>query len=81
MDDEVSCTVALLHDVIEDTNLAFADLEKIFPAQVVDIVRLLTHDENIDYFDYIWEIKTRPCLKNKSCTRNQVMRSYEHETI
>ncbi len=23
----------------------------------------------------------RPCLKNKSCTRNQVMRSYEHETI
>ncbi|WP_130850672.1 leucine-rich repeat protein [Intestinimonas timonensis] len=24
---------------------------------------------------------TRPCLKNKSCTRNQVMRSYEHETI
>ena len=25
--------------------------------------------------------RIRPCLKNKSCTRNQVMRSYEHETI
>ena len=25
--------------------------------------------------------KIRPCLKNKSYTRNQVMRSYEHETI
>ena len=25
--------------------------------------------------------EVRPCLKNKSCTRNQVMRSYEHETI
>ena len=25
--------------------------------------------------------KARPCLKNKSCTRNQVMRSYGHETI
>ena len=24
---------------------------------------------------------TRPCLKNKSCTINQVMRSYEHETM
>lgn len=60
MDDEISCTVALLHDVIEDTDLTFADLEQIFPAQVVEIVRLLTHDENIDYFDYIREIKTNP---------------------
>jgi (p)ppGpp synthase/HD superfamily hydrolase len=60
MDDEVSCTVALLHDVIEDTELTLADLEQIFPAQVVEIVRLLTHDENIDYFDYIREIKTNP---------------------
>jgi len=58
MDDEVGCTVALLHDVIEDTNLTFADLEQIFPTQVVEIVRLLTHDENVDYFDYIREIKT-----------------------
>ncbi len=58
MDNEVSCTVALLHDVIEDTNLTFADLEQIFPTQVVEIVRLLTHDETIDYFDYIREVKT-----------------------
>lgn len=60
MDDEVSCTVSLLHDVIEDTELTLADLEQIFPAQVVEIVRLLTHDENIDYFDYIREIKKNP---------------------
>ena len=60
MDDEISCTVALLHDVVEDTDLSFAGLEQIFPAQVVEIVRLLTHDENNDYFDYIWEIKTNP---------------------
>ena len=58
MDDEVSCTVALLHDVVEDTHLTLSDLEQIFPTQVVEIVRLLTHDEGIDYFDYIRKIKT-----------------------
>ena len=60
MDDEISCTVALLHDVVEDTDLSFAGLEQIFPAQVVEIVRLLTHDEGVDYFDYIREIKKNP---------------------
>ena len=60
MDDEVSCTVALLHDIVEDTPITLSDLEQIFPAQVVEIVRLLTHDENIDYFDYIREIKKNP---------------------
>ena len=63
MDDEVSCTVALLHDVVEDTPITFSDLEQIFPAQVVETVRLLTHDENIDYFDYIREIKKNPIAK------------------
>ena len=60
MDDEISCAAALLHDIVEDTELTLADLEKIFPAQVVEIVRLLTHNEKIDYFDYIREIKTDP---------------------
>ena len=58
MDDEISCTVALLHDVVEDTSITFADLEQIFPKQVVEIVMLLTHDEKVDYFDYIQNIKT-----------------------
>ena len=60
MDDEISCTVALLHDVVEDTPITLSDLEQTFPTQVVEIVRLLTHDENIDYFDYIREIKKNP---------------------
>ena len=60
MDDEVSCTVALLHDVVEDTPITLSNLQQIFPAQVVEIVRLLTHNENVDYFDYIREIKKNP---------------------
>ena len=58
MDDEISCTVALLHDVVEDTSITFVDLEQMFPKQVVEIVMLLTHDEKVDYFEYIRKIKT-----------------------
>ena len=60
MDDEIACTVALLHDVVEDTSLTFGDLEQRFPAEVIEAVKLLTHDENTDYFDYIRKIKTNP---------------------
>ena len=58
MEDEISCTVALLHDVVEDTSITFADLEQMFPKQVVEIIMLLTHDEKVDYFEYIRKIKT-----------------------
>lgn len=58
MDDEISCTVALLHDVVEDTSITFADLKQMFPKQVVEIIMLLTHDEKVDYFEYIRKIKT-----------------------
>ena len=58
MDDEISCTVALLHDVVEDTSITLDDLEQMFPKQVVEIVMLLTHDEKVDYFESIRKIKT-----------------------
>lgn len=58
MDDEISCTVALLHDAVEDTSITLDDLEQMFPKQVVEIVMLLTHDEKVDYFEYIRKIKT-----------------------
>ncbi len=47
MDDEISCTVALLHDVVEDISITLVGLEKKFPKQVVEIVQLLTHDEKL----------------------------------
>jgi len=46
MDDEISCTVALLHDVVEDTSITLDDLEQMFPKQVVEIIMLLTHTED-----------------------------------
>lgn len=57
MDDEVTCIVALLHDVVEDTKVTFTDLEKEFSKEIVDILRLLTHDKNTDYMEYIEKIK------------------------
>ena len=58
MDDEISCTVALLHDVVEDTDLTIEDLEQEFPESVTEIIKLLTHEKGVDYFDYVRKIKT-----------------------
>ena len=58
MYDELSCTVALLHDVVEDTTITLEDLAKEFPPEVVEAVDLLTHKAGVDYFDYIRAIRT-----------------------
>ena len=68
MDEEISCCAALLHDVVEDTQLTLDDLRKEFPEEVVEVVALLTHDDsaeynNTDYFSYIEKIKTNPIAK------------------
>jgi len=63
MDDEISCTIALLHDVVEDTDETIQDLEKEFPKQVTDALKLLTHDKSEDYFTYVKRIKINPYAK------------------
>ena len=60
MTDEVSVCVALLHDVVEDTGLTFADLEREFPPEVTDALRLLTHEKGTDYFDYVRALRGNP---------------------
>lgn len=63
MDDEISCCAALLHDVVEDTDVTMEDLTREFPAQVIDVLKLLTHDDDVPYFDYVREIKKHPVAK------------------
>lgn len=60
MDDEISCCVALLHDTVEDTDITFADLEKDFPPAVLNALKLLTHEKQMPYFDYVRAIRTNP---------------------
>lgn len=63
METEEECIVALLHDTVEDTNITFEVLEKEFSATIIEALKLLTHDESIDYFDYVRNLKSNPIAK------------------
>lgn len=46
-----------LHDVVEDTDVTFNDLlEQGVDEDIVDALRLLTHDKGTDYYDYVQHI-------------------------
>ena len=60
MDDEISCCVALLHDVVEDTHVTLEQLAREFPEEVITVLKLLTHDDAVPYFDYVRAIKSNP---------------------
>ena len=60
MEDEISCCAALLHDVAEDTSVTMCELESQFPKEVTDVLRLLTHEDDTDYFGYIRAIRANP---------------------
>lgn len=61
MTDEAMTCVALLHDVVEDTEVTLEDLRAAgFPAEVLDAICLMTHDEAVPYLDYVRKIKENP---------------------
>ena len=58
---EEAVCVALLHDVVEDTDTTLEELEKEgFGKTVIDALKLLTHSDDTPYFDYIRAIKQNP---------------------
>ena len=64
MDDELSTVCALLHDVVEDTPISLNDLLSMgFPMEVIDVLKLLTHQESISYIDYIYKISENPIAR------------------
>ena len=64
MQDEDCVIAALLHDIIEDTDMTADDLRaQGFSDRVVDAVVLLTHTENDDYGEYIRNIKKNPIAR------------------
>lgn len=60
MEDEISCCAALLHDVVEDTHVTMEQLAEEFPSAVIDVLQLLTHREDVPYYDYVRAIKANP---------------------
>ena len=64
MQDELTTICALLHDVIEDTDYMLIDLEEMgFPKEALEALKLLTHDENVPYMDYVAEISKNSIAK------------------
>lgn len=61
MDDEESTIVALLHDVIEDTDMTIDKLrEEGFNEDVLEALTYMTHDDKDDYLDYVRKIRGNP---------------------
>ena len=67
MNSENEMIAAVLHDVVEDTNWTFEKLKvEGFGDEVLDALRLLTHDKKVPYKIYIEKIKSnRIALKVK----------------
>ena len=64
MDDEDSTIVALLHDVVEDTDYTIKDIKGMgFGDDVIEALKLLTHDPSVPYLDYVKEIAGNPLAK------------------
>lgn len=64
MDDENSTCVALLHDVVEDSDMTFDDLIKEgFNEEIINALRLLTHKEDVPYMEYVKDIKENEIAK------------------
>lgn len=75
MDDEDSTIVALLHDVLEDTDTTVEELKTYgFNENIVEALILLNHDENIPYFEYIENVST-----NKLATKVK-LKDLEHNS-
>ena len=68
MQDEITTVVALLHDVIEDTDYTLQMLrEEGFGEDVLEALRLLTHSDDVkteaDYMAYVAKIKENPVAR------------------
>lgn len=65
MIDEKRTVVALLHDIVEDTNTTFEELEKMgYDDEIIEALKVLTHDKSVNYDDYIKKISMNPIARD-----------------
>lgn len=61
MDTESSVCAALLHDVVEDSDITLEDLRASgFTEEIVEAVELLTHQQGVPYLEYIERLRQSP---------------------
>ena len=64
MDDEFSCALALLHDVVEDSDTTIDDIRKMgFPDEITEALSLLTHERSVPYMEYVRKISENPLAR------------------
>ncbi len=64
MQTEETTIVALLHDLVEDTDYTIEDLISMgFDKNITDTIALMTHASDVPYMDYVREIKSNPIAK------------------
>jgi (p)ppGpp synthase/HD superfamily hydrolase len=65
----------LLHDVVEDTDVTFDDLiNEGFTDEIIEALKLMTHDESIPYMDYV------ALLKDNSIARTVKLADLKHNS-
>lgn len=64
MPDEDCTVVALLHDVMEDTEYGVEDLQVLgFSEAVLTALMLMTHEDDTPYLDYVAALKSNPIAR------------------
>lgn len=86
METEETVCAALLHDVVEDTDMTLEQLAEYgFGDAIIEALGLLTHDDAVPYMDYVREIKKNPIARavkladlrhNSDMTRLDVVDEY-----
>ncbi|TAA63583.1 HD domain-containing protein [Shinella sp. JR1-6] len=61
--DDFLQTIAVLHDVVEDTSITLSDLDAHFPQGVVNAVDALTRREGETYEDFIQRVSRNPSAR------------------
>lgn len=64
METEETTIVALLHDVVEDTDYTIEDITEMgYSKAVTDAIALMTHQDGVDYMEYVLAIKENPIAR------------------
>lgn len=63
MDTEAEICAALLHDVLEDTDITPEYLRENFTPEIVQAVETLTHKQGTSYDEYILSVKANPIAR------------------
>lgn len=64
MTNESEVCVALLHDVLEDTDMTATDLREAgMPDAVVEALQLLNHDKSVPYMEYVAHLAGNPLAR------------------